>query len=235
MIADGRKRNKYLKILQKNDLFKHFEDEVLVELLNEFEEEVWPENTCQLDQEKTLYRFHIITSGRLKVYQTDEATGREYTLFILTKNDVFDILCLLEPIEHRVFYETIDEVKILSIPIAKLKEWVLKNPEIHRYMLPYLGKQMRAVEEYASNMTFIDISTRLAKLIVSNINAKSNKLEIINDLPDDEIAKLIGSTRAVVNRHLQEFKTNGILNIGRKKVEIVNLQLLLDKIDKKQD
>ncbi|WP_423818899.1 helix-turn-helix domain-containing protein [Salinimicrobium sp. TIG7-5_MAKvit] len=43
---------------------------------------------------------------------------------------------------------------------------------------------------------------------------------------------LIGSTRAVVNRHLQEFKNDGIISLGRQKVQIKDIDLLLLKANK---
>lgn len=75
----------------------------------------------------------------------------------------------------------------------------------------------------------MEIPARLARLILKNINQESKKLEFINDLSNEEIANLIGSTRAVVNRHFQEFKNEGILKLGRKKMEVINLTLLIKK------
>ncbi|MFD1095872.1 Crp/Fnr family transcriptional regulator [Salegentibacter chungangensis] len=232
-MMNERKLSKYLKALQENELFCNLSTEKLENFLAELEEEVWPKYTCSISKNKALYKFHIIISGRLKIYQTDPGTGREFTLYLLTKNDAFDILCLLDEVEHHTYYETLDDVKVLSIPIEKMRQWIRQNPEINKPLLKYMGKQMRSLEEYASNITLIDISTRLAKLILNNINNKSQKLEMINDLSNEELANLIGSTRAVVNRHLQDFKSDGIISVGRKKVEIKNLQLLLDKIEKR--
>jgi CRP/FNR family transcriptional regulator, cyclic AMP receptor protein len=223
------KHRKNSRALQNNKLLKTLNEEQLNGILEQVEEESWPKHTCLVDRTKTLHRFYFLTAGRAKVYKVDPMTGREFTLFLLTKNDAFDILCLLEEQEHEVFYETLDKVTMLSISMDAMRKWVREIPEINRNMLPYLGHQLKIMEEYASNVTLIDISTRLAKLILSNINSESHELELINDLSNEELANLIGSTRAVVNRHLQEFKSDGILYLGRQKVEIRNLQLLLEK------
>ena len=226
-------REKFLDALQKHPLFEATPPEALPDFLKGFEEERWPKHTVNLSSAKTLQRFHIIISGRVKIYKINPTNGREFTLFLLTRNDVFDILCLLDENEHLVFYEALDDVVVLSTPIEKMRDWVRDHPEINRRLLPYLAKQMRILEEHASNISLIDVSTRLAKLILNNINSTSHKLELINDLSNEEIAKLIGSTRAVVNRHLQQFKNDGILKMSRKKVEIQNLELLLQKAEKR--
>ena len=229
MMASEDKRQKYIEALQTNKILKDLDANELSFLSEHLEKEVWPKNTCSINKPRIKSRFHFVVSGRLKIYKMDEDSGREFTLFLLKKNDAFDVLCLLDGGEHKVFYETLDKVVLLSTPMEKMEQWVKSHPDINKNMMPVLGQQMRIMEEYASNLTLIDISTRLARLILSNINSQSQKLELINDFSNEELASLIGSTRAVVNRHLQHFKNEGILHLGRQKVEVANLQLLLEK------
>lgn len=231
MKRNNKQREKYSKTLRNNKLLKDLSEEKRIDILDNLEEENWPKNTCNIAITKPSSRFHFIISGRIKVYKVDPVTGREFTLFLLKENDVFDIISLLEELDHEVFYETLDKSVLLSMPMAVMRKWVIENPEINKNMLPYLGHQLKIMEDYASDITMIDISTRLAKLILNNINSESHQLELINDLSNEELANLIGSTRAVVNRHLQEFKNDGILYLGRQKVEIRNLELLLKKLN----
>ena len=86
------------------------------------------------------------------------------------------------------------------------------------------------MEEFATDISLEDTSTRLAKLLIKHLNSKTCKIQLINDLSHNELAQLIGTTRAVINRHLQEFKKEGILKIERKSLEVTNLPLLLDKV-----
>lgn len=228
-MKSDKKRFKYFQALQQNELLKGLNDEDLLHFLDDLEEEVMPRNTCSIGNLKTLQSFYFIVSGRLKAYQIEENNARELTYFLLKKGDVFDILCLLDGCEHPIYYESLDRVVLLTIPMYKMQEWIKDHPGINKNLLPYLSKQVRVLEEYASNVTLIPIATRLARLILKHINSESKELELINDLSNEEIANLIGSTRAVVNRHLQQFKHDGIITIGRQKVEIKDLNLLLDK------
>ena len=234
-MMNGNKKKKYTRILQENNLFKNITPEKLTQFVEELEEEKWPKNTCSLGNNRSLYRFFLMVSGRLKIYRSDPATGREFTLFLLKANDVFDVLCLLESQEHKVYYETLDDVVLLSIPMDRMREWLRQLPELNKTLLLYMARQLRMLEQYASDVTLTDTSTRLAKLILSNVNGSSNRLELINDLSNDELANLIGSTRAVVNRHLQEFKSDGSLKLGRKKLEINNLKVLLDRLENRKE
>ena len=166
------------------------------------------------------------------MYNVDELSHKEHTLFLLKKGDVFDLFCLLDGCKHSVYYECIDPIKVLAIHMDTLREWLNKNPEYYRNFLSYTGKMMRFLEENVSQLIFTNIATRLLRLLLSNVDEKSHKLKHINDLPNKEIAYLIGSTRAVVNRHLQKFKKNGSIKTSRNKVQIKDLDLLIKELEK---
>lgn len=218
-----------VEALKTNCLFSGLSEEKLFKISAIGEEEHWPKKTCNIIKNRLSQRFYFILRGRLKMYRIDPESGREFTLFLLKKNDVFDVIGLLEGKRHEVFYETIDKVQLFSLPMQVMRNLLKEYPEINACLLPYLGRQMHLLEEYATSLTLSGITTRLARLFLSNINEESGELENINDLSNDELACLIGSTRAVVNRHLQEFKSEGILSLGREKLRVQNLELLLHK------
>lgn len=203
--------------------------------LSNFYEESWPKNSCILNQKKFLFNFHVLLSGRVKMYQIDEFSEKEHTLFLLKEGDVFDMFCVLDGCQHNVFYECLDDIRVLVSPMNKIRSWLNDNPIYYQRLLAYTGKLMRMLEENVNQLIFTDISTRLLKLILKNIDDKSQKLEHINDLPNKEIAHLIGSTRAVVNRHLQKLKKNGSIKLGRNKLEIRDLSLLIEELNKSKN
>lgn len=215
-------------------LLKNLEENHAHSLLSLFHEEVWAKNTCILNSEKLVYHFYVILAGRIKMYQVEKNGEKEVTLFLLSRNDVFDLFCLLDGCRHEVYYECLDEVKVLAAPMEELRAWLNNHPGYYKNLLPYAGRQMRMLENYVSDITFTDISTRLLKLLLKNVNNNSRNLELINDLPHKELAWLIGSTRAVVNRHLQKFKKNGSIKVTRNKVEIKDLSILIRLLEIQQ-
>ena len=223
---------KYQSTLNKCELFSGLSESEWLELLKDFHEEKWQKNSCIINHQKFLFHFYIITAGRIKMYNVDEFSEKEHTLFLLKKGDVFDLFCLLDGIKHQVFYECLDNTKVLAISMEKLREWLDKNVKQYHHFLSYTGKMMRSLESNFPQLIFTNITTRLLKLLLENINQQSHKLEHINDLPNKEIANLIGSTRAVVNRHLQLLKQNGTIHIARNQLEVKDISLLLKELEK---
>ncbi len=224
--------SKYESVLNNCELFADLTNSQWQDLLSHFHEEKWKKNTCIINHQKFLFHFYIITKGRIKMYNVDEFSEKEHTLFLLKEADVFDLFCLFDGIKHRVYYECLDNTKVLAIPMDRLRNWLNKNPHQYQHFLTYAGKMMRALESNVSQLIFTNITTRLLKLLLENVNSQSKKLEHINDLPNKEIANLIGSTRAVVNRHLQELKQMGSIKMARNQLEIKDINLLLKELEK---
>ncbi|UNY97947.1 Crp/Fnr family transcriptional regulator [Zhouia spongiae] len=218
---------KYFNSLRENPLLHTVDDNELNKLLHLGAIEKWPKKTCILDPERTLYKFHIIISGRLKTYKTNSINSRHITLFLLFPGAMFDILSLYDSGKHDIYYETLDDLEVLCIPVARMKAWLGNNPSLHDKLIKHLTKQVKNLENYLLAVNLESTFTRLAKLLLRHSNRKSQLIEEINDLSHNELAAMIGTTRAVINRHLQRLKEEGIIKINRKHITINNIDALI--------
>ncbi|MGO3184368.1 MAG: Crp/Fnr family transcriptional regulator [Aequorivita sp.] len=223
---------RYLEALKDAEVFKNVDTSALAEMLHEMRSEKWSLKTFRNSNSTALY-IHFIVSGRLKVYQVNPTTDREHIIFILSKGDMFDILLLLDNEPHEIFWEALDDMELLKIPIDKMQEWITVHPEINKTLLHYIGSRMRQLENIATDISLHNTLVRLTNLLLSNINGKTHKLQLINNLPNDEIAGLIGTTRAVVNRHIQKLKKCGAITVHRKSIDVKNIQALLAIVENK--
>ena len=224
-----------LKMLKRSPLFKNIDDGTLLNMLQSFTPQTWMKRSPAMNPRQTLEQFYIIISGRLKVSQIHPETAREQTFFILKPGDVFDLVCLLDNREHDVITTCLDHLETLCAPVQVVRAWIDKHPAFNRTFLPYLAQRMRKLEELATDLSLYDTWTRLAKLLLHSVDKKHphKKLRLINDLSHEEIANLIGSARAVVNRHIQHLKEEGILTARRGDLAIQDLHLLLEKVEKR--
>lgn len=225
----------YFNVMCKSPLFFGLDEKTIQSMLLYFHRETWMKNSPAMDSKQTLERFYVLISGRMKVSQIHPDTGRELTIFLLGPGDAFDVISLLDHEEHNVVTTTIDDLEVISAPLNKVHEWIEQHPEFNRTFLPYLGKQIRDIEELASDLTLHDTWTRLTKLIVRHIDCDQprKKLTLISDLSHEELANMIGSVRVVVNRHMQTLKKNGILETSRKHLEIKDLPSMAKKIERR--
>lgn len=216
----------YFNTLERSSFLKDSSKESLESLLAQMTTERWNTKNFKNSVE-VASTFHFIVSGRLKVFKSNPETGREHTVFVLSDGDVFDVLSLFDAKPHDVYWEALDELEVLKIPMDQMRDWINEYPVMHKAILYYLGERMRQLMDVATDVTLHSTLVRLAALLLKNINNETRKLELINNLPNEEIAGLIGTTRSVVSRHIQELKRRGAISVGRKKINIKNLELLL--------
>ncbi len=219
------------KILSQSGLFKGLDKKLLGEILAKMSRETWLRKRSVPAQEVS-DRVHIILSGRLQVVQINPETGRMVTLFLLAPGDAFDMLELLTRKPCQGIMLARDNLDLLTMSMDEMRKFILTHPEINRSLLPYLGHQMRSLSDLAGDLALHDTETRLAHLIMRHIDEEDphhSHLKLINDLSHEVLAEMIGSVRAVVNRQLQHWRQQGIVNLDHGHIEVKQLQVLLDR------
>lgn len=182
--------------------------------------------------EECLEHFFVILEGRVKISQINFENGKEQILYLLSKGDMYDVVSLLDGKSHENIAMALDDVKLLVFPIELFREWIETKPSFNRLFFPYVAKQLRNVENLASDLSLYDTTTRLVKLIARNIEQEGDKqtLKLINNLSHEELANLIGTVRKVLNRNLQALKKEGLIDIKRKEIYIKDSQNLLEHL-----
>ena len=175
--------------------------------------------------------FYIVIRGKIKSYQLNLDNAKEQTLFIYREGDMFDTIILLDGQDHDVIYEVMEESEVLQMPIDYVRELISTNKEFNSKFFPYLAQQMRHMEELSEELSLYSTSERLIKLLLQNIDQNNRlKYNLLQGLSNTEIAKLIGTVRHVVERHLKALKEDGTINTKHKNIQILDTGKLLDKI-----
>ncbi len=174
--------------------------------------------------------FYIVLKGKIKSYQINFNNDREQTLFIYRQGDMFDTITLLDGKPHEVLYEVLESIELLELPIEKVREWLRTNEQFNRHFFPYIASQMRHTEELASDLSLFSTSERLSKLLLQNINPNDKHyFQLLQNLSKTEIAKLLGTVRHVVERHLKELEKNNTIETSRKNIFIKDVNRLINQ------
>lgn len=223
----GRQNNceSYFDLLKKNSLFEDAAHQSMLWLSEKCEMKYFLKGKDDIGHEKNFYKFCFIIRGKVKVFNLN-STDKQFTLFILSIHDVFDIFTLINNQPHHVCYEILEDLQVLVIPTDILRFWLKENPLTLHCFFKYTIQQFQLLESHILDVGTNQITARLANLLLQYYNVPNQKIESIDDLTHDELAQLIGTSRAVFNRHIQHFKKLGIIKVRRKHIEILNLPRL---------
>jgi len=234
----------YKNKLSQSPVFNELSDETLSDMLGRFQHTTWRKN-ARVEASLLLERFYLIIDGRVRIEHIDPVSGRRITLFLLGPGDGFDVISLLDGQPHKVISVALDDMSLLSTTTQTVREWINRYPEFNQIFLPYLGEYMRKMEALATDLATKDTVTRLARLILrhsapdpssvtapdpSSVNG-SYPVRLIHDLSHDSLAHMIGSTRQVVNQHLQALRHKGVVGNQSRHLVVKELEALKEQAE----
>lgn len=175
-----------------------------------------------LSEEETKNNAYLIISGKIKVSRINIETGKEQTISILRTGDIYDIISIFKPtmFDRNNIVTTLEDTQLLELPIELVKKWIFSNPEFSEFFFNYTAEYIASLENLTEDLSLEKTYSRLMKLIIESFNPDSKKFRILDNLNHEEIASLVGTVRAVVNRDLQKMKEEGLISIERKKIKL---------------
>lgn len=170
----------------------------------------------------------LIKSGELRTYILSEE-GKEITLYRMYEGDVciLSASCLLKNITFDVSIDAEKETEILLISadtFAKLQD---ANEFIENFALKVASERFSDVMWAMEQILFMSFDKRLAVFLLDeSTKTESDKISITHE----KIAQYMGSAREVVSRMLKYFEKEGLVNLSRSGVEIINKPKLRELI-----
>lgn len=212
-------------------MFAALQAHELREIANGLHPMQWPRRVQVMPSDDTVERFYLILRGRVRVEAEHPVTARIITLYLLHPGDGHNIITLLDGKPHQVIAETLDEVEAVSAPLNRWHAWMQRYPSLRQSMMLAAAMRLRELAGLAEDLALHETSARLAHLLLRHIETDNGPHGLLHGLLHDDIARLIGSVRVVVNRLLNRFKHEGIIHTDAGHIEVVDLERLLHKAE----
>ena len=168
----------------------------------------------------------IVKSGKLRLYMLSEE-GKEITLYRLSPGDIcmLSASCVLQSISFDVYVdaEIPSECYVINgLAFKTVSERVL---EVKNYALEIALRRFSDVMWIMQQIVFMSMDKRLAIFLLDEIT--ENKVEVVA-LTHEQIARHLGTAREVVTRMLKHFSADGIVEVSRKGIKIIDKKKLQD-------
>lgn len=221
-------------LVKQANLFADLPAKLIEDFQQEFQLNEWHKEDY-INCDILTKRFFVIIEGQVEIKQSNPETGREATLDMLYAGDCFDLMVLFDDQPHHVIISPLTTVKLLSVKLATMRHWLWTYPTFNQQFMPYLAKKMREKEQQASSVVLHDVTTRLSRIILEHINKikfytgrkeDEHKAHLVNGLTDETLARMTGSVRQVINKQLQLWKKQDILDKKRNQLIIKDLEAL---------
>ena len=166
----------------------------------------------------------LIKKGELRVYILSQ-DGREITLYRLYEGEVcmLSASCILKNITFEVHIDVAQDSEIYHISNNAYQQLIDQNIYVENFSLKSATDRFSDVMWAMEQILFMSFDKRLAIFLVNEAN--SNSADVIS-MTHEQIAKLMGSAREVVSRMLKHFSNDGLVELSRGGVKILNKEKL---------
>ena len=174
--------------------------------------------------------IYFIKKGYILLGQIDDS-GLVVTKDILQPGDFFGQFILEKNSLGGEFAQAIkSDISLCSFTTENFVRLLKNNPALSLKYTKLVGWRLRKFENRLINIIQNDTKSRLLlfmkDLLYNTLGDKpaaANNAEIPNYLTQDEISRLIGSSRQTVTTLLTELKEEGLLEYSRKSIKYMNI------------
>ncbi|MGO9077440.1 MAG: Crp/Fnr family transcriptional regulator [Streptosporangiaceae bacterium] len=165
----------------------------------------------------------VVISGLVKVV-VRAADGGELTLAVIQPGGVFGELSAADGGPRSADAETLEESRLLLVPRPMIQGVCGRVPSVAQALAGSLGATLRRLTEDASDLVFLDLPRRVAKVLLSQPRGDDGVIR--QKMSQEELAHLIGGTRQSVNAALRGFERRGWIEMHGRAVTITQAAAL---------
>ncbi|MEA2589561.1 MAG: hypothetical protein QOH66_2488 [Actinomycetota bacterium] len=199
-------------LLAETELFGHLDAGTLARLAAESTIRSYPKGQCIFQQGDSGDCLFVVARGLLKVYTASEQ-GDDMVLATLRRPDTFGELAIIDGGPRSASVEALDPTMLLAISQSAFRRLVGEYPLLLEAVLRSVARLLRQVLERASDLVFLDLPGRVAKMILDLGQQRGEPspegLRVDLQLTQGDLAASVGGSRSTVNQILHAFEDRG--------------------------
>lgn len=203
-------------------LFSHLDGPELDRLAAVVRERHYPKNSVVLFADDPGDALFIVVRGAVKVVLVGE-DGREVILSILKDGDFFGEMALIDDRPRSASVIATAASDMLLLRRTDFQQCLEASPKIAIGLLTELSRRLRFADDKIGALVLLDVNGRIARLLLQLAEEHGGD-EIRRPATQHTLAQMVGSSRETVSRTLRDMQTQGLIEVGRDRIALVNRQ-----------
>jgi CRP/FNR family cyclic AMP-dependent transcriptional regulator len=170
-----------------------------------------PEDTSEV--------LFLLKEGRIQLYRISP-DGKKLVIATVGPGAIFGEMALIGQGMHNTFAEAIDDCVLLVMGRHDVERLLVTNPRVALRIFEALGRRLKEAEARLEEIAFKGIPARLASLLLQL--ADSTGGDTISGFTHQDLGEQIGTYRETTTQTLNMFKAEGLIDIGRKRISILD-------------
>jgi CRP/FNR family cyclic AMP-dependent transcriptional regulator len=158
----------------------------------------------------------VLKKGAVQIYRMS-SEGRKLIIATLPQYSFFGEMSCIGQGMYDTYAEAMEDSLICTMSRSDVERLLLSKPKVALRILEAVGKRVIDAERQLEEIAFKGLIPRLASLLLREAEGDE-----ITGLSHQDLAERIGVYRETVTSALNELKTAGLIEIGRKRITITN-------------
>jgi CRP/FNR family transcriptional regulator, cyclic AMP receptor protein len=165
----------------------------------------------------------LVVSGQVKVV-VRSADGAELTLTVVQPGGMIGELSVADGGPRSADAEALDDCRLLFVPNDLIAELSSRVPAVTQALMSSIAALLRRLTEAASDLVFLDLPRRVAKVLLSQPRGDDGAIEL--KMSQEELAHQVGGSRQSVNAALRGFERRGWIEVHDRAVTLRQADVL---------
>lgn len=162
----------------------------------------------------------LLKKGRVQLYRM-APSGKKIVVATLGPGAIFGEMALVGQRMHNTFAQALDECTLCVMSRADVERLVQEKPEVAFRLVQTLGERVSTLETRLEDIAFRSIPSRLAEDLLA-LSEQQGKGSTVRGFTHQDLAERLGTYRETTTQTLNEFKSEGLIEIGRKRITILD-------------
>ena len=206
-----------IQVIKNLSLFADLEDKQLANIARLVLVKHITEHTVFIDQLSDSEAVYFITEGSVRVFRSTK-DGQEVNLAILGPGEIVGEMALIDHEPRSASVSAIQNTTLLYLTALNFSEILKKYPEIATRLLATLSRKIRSLDNYLEEITTTNILERTEKTL-KVLKQYFAHGEIT--LSHEELALIIGATRARVTEALDSLSSENKIRLNQRSIIIL--------------
>ncbi len=167
---------------------------------------------------------HFIEAGRASI-EVSSPDGFVSILTVLGPGEVVGEQSLVDSDRRRsASVRALEELRTFSITSRQFEELRNEHPSVDRLLVRVLASRVDRLSTQVLEAAYDDVGARVnrrLRVLTEAYGRPSQDGPVTIKVTQDELARMAGSTRPSVNRHLRRLEQAGVIEIGRGRLTVL--------------
>jgi CRP-like cAMP-binding protein len=166
----------------------------------------------------------LLKKGRVQLYRLSP-NGKKLIVATLGPGAIFGEMSLVGQGMHNTFAESVDECLLCVMSRADVERLMREKPQVAFRFVEALGDRVTQLESSLEEIAFKSIPARLASLLL-RLDKEQGQHNAVKGYTHQDLGEMLGTYRETITQTLNDFKSEGLIEIGRKHVSLLELESL---------